>query len=113
MGPSTLIAKRRNGAIDVGEGVSGGSWAEVPLTWKATFAKQLFPVMDGKVELAPVDARVTRLTVSCMYEPPLGQVGKRLDEALMHIALPKPRSRSSPSRSPSALALPSHRTASG
>jgi hypothetical protein len=31
-----------------------------------------------------VDARVTRLTVSGMYEPPPGQVGKRIDEALMH-----------------------------
>ena len=39
--------------------------------------------MDGKVELAPVDAGVTRLTVSGMYEPPLGAVGKKLDEVLL------------------------------
>jgi len=39
--------------------------------------------MTGKVELAPVDGRITRLTVSGMYEPPLGRVGKELDDALM------------------------------
>ena len=61
-----------------------GSWTEVPLTWKATFPKPLFPEMVGKVELAAVDPKATRLTVSGMYEPPLGRLGKQLDEALMH-----------------------------
>jgi hypothetical protein len=78
------VPVRKKVTVEVGEAVTGASWAEVPLTWKASFAKQLFPVMDGKVELAPVDARVTRLTVSGMYEPPLGRVGRRLDETLMH-----------------------------
>ena len=40
--------------------------------------------MTGKVELAPVDAGVTRLTVCGMYEPPFGSLGKHLDDALMH-----------------------------
>jgi hypothetical protein len=31
-----------------------------------------------------VDGRITRLTVSGMYEAPLGRVGKELDDALMH-----------------------------
>jgi hypothetical protein len=78
------VPVRKKVTVEVGEAVSGGTFAEVPLTWRATFVKQLFPVMDGKVELAPVDARVTRLTVSGMYEPPLGRVGKKIDEALMH-----------------------------
>jgi hypothetical protein len=78
------VPVRKKVTVEVGKAVSGASWAEVPMTWKATFAKPLFPVMDGKVELAPVDGRVTRLTVSGMYEPPLGKVGKRLDEAVMH-----------------------------
>ncbi len=78
------IPVRKRVTIEVGEAVTGGSWTEVPLTWKATFVKQLFPVMVGKVELAPVEANVTRLTVSGMYEPPLGRIGKRLDEAMMH-----------------------------
>jgi len=40
--------------------------------------------MEGKVELAPVDGLTTRLTVSGMYQPPLGRMGRQLDEALMH-----------------------------
>ena len=40
--------------------------------------------MVGKVELAPVDGRVTRLTVSGMYQPPLGRIGEQLDDAIMH-----------------------------
>jgi len=44
----------------------------------------LFPVMVGKVELAPVDARTTKLTVCGMYEPPLGPLGRQLDNAFMH-----------------------------
>ena len=56
----------------------------IPVTWKATSAYTLFPVMPGKVELAPVDGQNTRLTVSGMYEPPLGRLGKQFDDALMH-----------------------------
>jgi carbon monoxide dehydrogenase subunit G len=41
-------------------------------------------MMTGRIELAPVDKDVTRLTVSGMYEAPLGRVGRQLDEALMH-----------------------------
>jgi hypothetical protein len=78
------VPLRKRVAVEVGEPVTAGMWTEVPLTWKATFPKPLFPEMVGKVELAPVDPKVTRLTVSGMYEPPLGRVGKQLDEALMH-----------------------------
>ncbi len=54
------------------------------MTWKASFPERLFPTMEGKVELAPVDGLTTRLTVSGMYQPPLGRVGRQLDQAVMH-----------------------------
>jgi len=72
--------------VEVGEPVKTSTWAVIPLNWRATFPEKLFPVMTGKVELAPVDKNVTRLTVSGMYEPPLGRLGKELDDALMHSA---------------------------
>jgi hypothetical protein len=75
---------RKRVAVEIGKAVTAGSWTEVPLTWKATSVEQMFPVMVGKVELAPVEVRVTRLTVSGMYEPPLGRLGKQLDVSLMH-----------------------------
>ena len=78
------VAIQKKVAIEVGEPLAAGSWTEVPITWSATYIKRLFPVMTGKVELAPVDARVTRLTVCGMYQPPLGRLGKHFDDALMH-----------------------------
>ena len=78
------VGIRKKVAIEFGEPMTAGSWTEVPISWKATTLHKLFPVMTGKVELAPVDSRNTRLTVSGMYEAPLGRLGKHLDDALMH-----------------------------
>jgi hypothetical protein len=78
------LAFRKKVTIEVGEPLSTGEWTEVPVTWRAKFIKRLFPVMTGKVELAPVGPHTTRLTVCGMYQPPLGNLGKQLDDALMH-----------------------------
>src|ERR1700682_2662593 len=75
---------RKKVIVEVGEPLITGDWTEVPVTWKATFIERLFPVMVGKVELAPVDPDVTRLRVCGMYEPPLGRLGKHLDDAFLH-----------------------------
>jgi hypothetical protein len=64
--------------------VTTGDWTTIPITWRATFIEKLFPVMVGSVELSPVDARTTKLTVSGMYEPPLGPLGRQMDNAFMH-----------------------------
>jgi hypothetical protein len=69
--------------VTLGEPVKTVTWTVIPLEWKATFPEHLFPKMTGKIELAPVDTAVTRLTVSGMYEPPLGKLGKSLDETVM------------------------------
>ena len=78
------VPVRRKVKVEFGEAARLSTWAVVPLTWKATFAEKLFPVMEGKVDVAPVTNTETRLTVSGMYEPPLGKLGEQLDEALMH-----------------------------
>jgi hypothetical protein len=77
------IPVRKRVKVEFGEPARLSSWAVVPLTWKATYAQNLFPVMNGKVDLAPVGKDETRLTVSGMYEPPLGRLGEQLDEAVM------------------------------
>jgi len=85
VGPSVVgVWIRKKVIVKIGEPVKGGSWIEVPVTWQAASIRRMFPVMIGKVELAPVDAYVTRLTVCGMYDPPLGKIGKQLDDALMH-----------------------------
>ena len=75
---------RKKVVIEVGEPLTTGDWIKVPVKWQATFIKRLFPVMAGRVELSPVDPYTTRLTVAGMYQPPLGDLGKHLDDALMH-----------------------------
>lgn len=63
------------------------TWTVIPLQWKATFPSRLFPKMVGRIEIAPVDSRNSRLTVSGKYLPPLGRFGKRADHAFMsHVA---------------------------
>lgn len=78
------IGLQKKVSLEVGEPVITGGWTEIPITWQATFIRQLFPVMSGKIELAPVDDRVTRMAVSGMYQPPLGGLGQHLDDAFMH-----------------------------
>lgn len=85
VGPEVAgIVLRKKVAVEVGRAVTTGDWTQIPVTWKATFIEKLFPVMVGKMELAPVDARTTKLTVGGMYEPPLGPLGRQLDNAFMH-----------------------------
>jgi hypothetical protein len=85
VGPNIAgVPIRKRVKVDIGEPVKAGSWLEVPVSWKPTRPARLFPDMHGKVELAPVDERQTRLSVSCTYEPPLGDVGVGLDDTVMH-----------------------------
>jgi hypothetical protein len=78
------VPVRKKVTVEFGEPARTSTWAVVPVTWKATFPEKLFPVMTGKVDVAPVSKNETRLTVSGMYEPPLGKLGEELDAALMH-----------------------------
>ena len=75
---------RKRVVVELGDPVKTATWTVIPINWKATFPEKLFPAMTGKIELAPSDRDVTRLTVSGMYQPPLGKLGEQLDEALMH-----------------------------
>ena len=70
-------------AVDVGEPVVTGGRTELPITWQAAYIQKLFPLMTGKVELAPFGAHITRLTVCGSYEPLVGSLGKQFDDALM------------------------------
>jgi hypothetical protein len=77
------VPVRKRVVVTLGEPVKTATWTVIPLDWKATFPEHLFPKMTGRIELAPVDANVSRLTVSGMYEPPLGKLGKQLNETVM------------------------------
>ncbi|HEV2475198.1 MAG TPA: SRPBCC family protein [Candidatus Dormibacteraeota bacterium] len=78
------IPVRKKVTVEFGEAVKTSTWAVIPISWKPTFGRKLLPVMTGKVDVSPVSSDETRLTVSGMYEPPLGRLGEQLDEVLMH-----------------------------
>jgi hypothetical protein len=78
------VPLRKRVTVELGEPVKAETWIVLPVSWKATFPEKLFPEMTGRIELAPVEEKVTRLTVSGMYQPPLGPLGRHLDDALMH-----------------------------
>jgi hypothetical protein len=56
----------------------------MPVAWKAVGLQALFPLLDGDVELAPLGVDRCRLSLSASYAPPLGELGIRLDRALLH-----------------------------
>lgn len=70
--------------IELGPAYRIPSKAVLPLTWKATGAEGLFPVLEADVELAALGAERTQLSISGRYRPPLGAVGRVLDRALLH-----------------------------
>src|SRR5207245_2592591 len=78
------VPVRKKVAVEFGDAAKTSTWAVVPVTWKATFAENLFPAMTGRVAVSPVSKAETRLTVTGMYDPPLGKLGEQLNETVMH-----------------------------
>jgi hypothetical protein len=61
-----------------------GSRTLIPMTWEATGAGGLIPTLDGDLEVAPLGPRRTQLSISAMYTPPMGALGRAFDRALLH-----------------------------
>ena len=78
------VPLRKRVVVEFGEAIKTSTWAVVRVNWKATFPQKLFPTMEGKVSLSPQGKNAAKLTVSGVYEPPLGRVGEDLNEAVMH-----------------------------
>jgi hypothetical protein len=69
--------------IELGEPVTSGIWTEIPITWQATYFSRPFPLMSGKIEVAPNEGRSTTLTVYASYDSPPEHVGAHLSEDLI------------------------------
>lgn len=69
--------------VKIGEPVMGTERTWIPITWRATGPTGLFPVLDAELELASLGARLTQLSISARYQPPLGLVGRTMDKALL------------------------------
>ena len=78
------VSAHKKVTVELGAPEKQGDWVSLPISWKATFPEKLFPILTGRLELTPVSKNVTRLTLSGMYEPPLGRLGEFMNEAFMH-----------------------------
>ncbi len=56
----------------------------VPISWQSNGLPALFPVLEGEVELLPLNTDRSRVSLFAFYEPPLGQLGGQLNRALLH-----------------------------
>lgn len=69
--------------IGVGKPVESAARTWIPISWRATGPTGFFPVLDGELELASLGPRLTQLSLSGRYQPPLGLVGRTMDKALL------------------------------
>ena len=64
----------------------------LPMTWTATGPAWLFPQLEADIEIAPLGADRTQLSVSASYRPPMGTMGRMFDRALLHRVAKSPAS---------------------
>jgi hypothetical protein len=70
--------------LSVGAPDVQGDWLLVPVTWRATGPTQLFPTLDGKLTVQPLGPHSSVIWMGAMYTPPLGAVGRQLNEVALH-----------------------------
>ncbi len=81
-GKLPLLAKTVS--LAVGRPVRTPHQTSIPLAWKATGPTALFPRMSADLTVARLGPDMTQLGFSGSYEAPLGAVGQKIDEALLH-----------------------------
>jgi hypothetical protein len=85
IGPSWASGRAtRTVRVSLGLPHDRGDTLVVPLSWKSSELPSLFPMLDGDLQLAPLDEQSCRVTLSASYVPPLGALGGGLDRALLH-----------------------------
>lgn len=73
--------------IALGEPVDLGAplpIVKLPMRWHSAHHPDLFPVMDGVLEIYPISGDRTQLSMQGRYEPPFGRIGELLDGGLLH-----------------------------
>jgi hypothetical protein len=70
--------------LTVGTPEAPGQWLVVPVSWHATGAEQLFPTLDGRLTVQPLGPHSSQVWMGATYEPPLGGLGRELDDLALH-----------------------------
>lgn len=85
MGPSWAFgALSKEVRVTLGTCRERGTGIAVSIRWLAAQLPTLFPVLDGDLEFAPIGPSQVRVILSASYVAPLGELGRRLDRALLH-----------------------------
>ena len=80
--PAARVSKQVE--LILGEPEQPGQWLVIPVTWRATGPSELFPVLDGKLTVKPLGPHSSTLSIGATYQPPLGALGRELDEVALH-----------------------------
>ncbi|HEX5671976.1 MAG TPA: hypothetical protein VFY46_04560 [Acidimicrobiia bacterium] len=68
--------------FDLGEPEISAAGHLYPLRWRATGARNLFPLLKAELILADMSGRVL-ISLRGVYDPPLGALGRLVDRALL------------------------------
>jgi hypothetical protein len=87
IGPSWAGGRiTREVRVTVGTSRPRGNGFVVPIRWETVDLQQLFPVLEGDIEIVPLGERDCRIFLYASYIPPLGELGLGLDRALLYRA---------------------------
>jgi len=78
------VRVNRKVLVEVGTPIRDEARTLVPLRWRSESGEALFPALDGEIEVAPVGASRTQLSMTARYTPPFGLLGRVADRALLH-----------------------------
>jgi hypothetical protein len=70
--------------LAVGEFIRREDTTSVPLAWTATGTPAMFPTMEADLTITALGAGLTQVAFQGRYKPPLGALGRMVDEAVLH-----------------------------
>ena len=70
--------------VDLGQAMEGNGVVAVPVRWTATWPSGAYPSFEGDLELTRLSDGSAELWLLGHYNPPLGAVGRVLDETILH-----------------------------
>jgi hypothetical protein len=76
------LGLRTKVSVELGAPMSSGMSIEIPITWQASYIGGPFPLMKGKIEVAPNEGFSTTLSVYGSYDPPPERVESYLGDSL-------------------------------
>jgi hypothetical protein len=86
IGPAGGVAAVPGGTtrVSVGPALERGDAVVLPITWQSEGHSSNFPVLWADLEVIPIGGRETQITLMGRYEPPVGELGLRLDRRVVH-----------------------------